>query len=232
MITIRRANDRGQTKTGWLDSRHTFSFADYFDPAHMGFGTLRVINDDWVDPSAGFPTHPHRDMEIVTYVLSGALAHEDSMRNGSTIRPGDLQRMSAGTGITHSEWNHSRTERVHLLQIWIVPERRGLPPSYEQRAVEPQKLSDRLALIASREGRDGSLTIHQDAAIYATKLSAGGSVEHQLEPGRRAWVQVAQGSVSLNGIELEAGDGAAVVDESRLGLRSDRAAEVLVFDMA
>lgn len=232
MITIRRANDRGQSKAEWLDSRHTFSFADYFDPTHMGFGTLRVINDDWIEPSAGFPTHPHRDMEIVTYVLSGALAHQDSMKNGSTIQPGDLQRMSAGTGITHSEWNHSETERVHLLQIWILPERKGLQPGYEQRSVDPWELTDRLALIASRDGQDRSLTIHQDAAIYATRLSNGKSVEHHLKPGRRAWVQVADGSVTLNGVELEAGDGAAVVDESRLGLQSRTNAEVLVFDLA
>lgn len=232
MMTIRRADDRGRSKTGWLDSRHTFSFSDYFDPAYMGFGALRVINDDWVDSSAGFPTHPHRDMEIVTYVLSGALAHADSMGNGSTIQPGDLQRMSAGTGITHSEWNHSKTERVHFLQIWLVPERKGLQPSYEQRSVEPQELSDRLALIASCDGRDCSLTIHQDAAIYAAKLSERASVDHELKPGRRAWVQVADGSVILNGMELEAGDGAAVMDEPRLGIQSPRGAQVLVFDLA
>ncbi|MCC7386593.1 MAG: pirin family protein [Deltaproteobacteria bacterium] len=232
MIAIRRADERGRSKGGWLDSRHTFSFADYYDPAHMGFGALRVINDDWVNASAGFGAHPHRDMEIISYVLSGALEHKDSMGNGSTIRPGDVQRMSAGTGVVHSEWNHSKTDRVHFLQIWIVPEKSGLPPGYEQRSFEPQQLRDRLAVVASPDGRDGSVTVHQDAAIYVTALSAGKSVEHEVETGRRAWVQVASGSVTLNGVTLDAGDGAAVTDESRLALRGVKDAEVLVFDLA
>lgn len=232
MITVRHADERGRSEGGWLDSRHTFSFADYYDPAHMGFGALRVINDDWVNASAGFGAHPHRDMEIISYVLSGALGHRDSMGNGSTIRPGDVQRMSAGTGVVHSEWNHSKTERVHFLQIWIVPEQRGLAPSYEQRTFEPHQLRDRLALVASRDGRDGSVTLHQDAALYVAKLSAGTSVEYESKPGRRAWVQVASGAVTVNGVALGQGDGAAVTDEPRLVLRGENDAEVLVFDVA
>jgi quercetin 2,3-dioxygenase len=236
MIAVRRADERGRSQgVSWLDSRFTFSFADYYDPAHMGFGALRVINDDWVDASAGFGAHPHRDMEIISYVLSGELGHKDSMGNGSTIRRGDVQRMSAGTGVVHSEWNHSKTDRVHLLQIWIVPEKRGLPPGYEQRSFEPHQLRDRLALVASRDGRDGSVTIHQDASLYATRLSAGRSVEHEVGPGRRAWVQVASGSVTLNGVALREGDGAAVTDESRLaftGVGDGEGSEVLVFDLA
>lgn len=231
MITVRHADQRGRSHGGWLDSRHTFSFADYHDPEHMGFGALRVINDDWVNASAGFGAHPHRDMEIISYVLSGAFGHKDSIGNGSTIRPGDIQRMSAGAGVVHSEWNHSKTDRVHFLQIWIVPEKRGIEPSYEQRTLEPHQLRDRLALVASRDGRDGSATIHQDAAVYVTKLSEGKSVEHEISLGRRAWVQVATGSVTLNGITLEAGDGAAVSSESRLALYGTTDAEVLVFDL-
>jgi redox-sensitive bicupin YhaK (pirin superfamily) len=232
MISVRHADDRGRSDAGWLDSRHTFSFADYYDPAHMGFGALRVLNDDWVNASAGFGAHPHRDMEIISYVLSGALGHKDSMGNGSTIRPGEVQRMSAGTGVVHSEWNHSKTDRVHFLQIWILPEKRGLEPGYEQRALEPHELRDRLALVASRDGRDGSLTVHQDAALYVTKLSAETSVEHKIEANRRAWVQVASGAIKLNGVALGQGDGAAVTDESRLVLRGEKDAEVLVFDLA
>lgn len=232
MVIVRHANERGRSNGGWLDSRHTFSFADYHDPAHMGFGALRVINDDWVNSSAGFGAHPHRDMEIISYVLSGELGHKDNMGNGSTIRPGDVQRMSAGTGVVHSEWNHSKTDRVHFLQIWIVPEKRGLEPRYEQRTFEPHQLRDRLALVASRDGRDGSVTIHQDAALYVTKLSAGKAVEHEVKTGRRAWVQVASGSVTLNGATLDTGAGAAVTDESRLALHGVKDAEVLVFDLA
>jgi redox-sensitive bicupin YhaK (pirin superfamily) len=232
MMTIRRAAERGHSSTGWLDSRHTFSFADYYDAAHMGFGALRVINDDWVNASAGFGPHPHRDMEILSYVLSGALGHKDNMGNGSTIRPGDVQRMSAGTGVVHSEWNHSQSERVHFLQIWIVPEKRGIEPSYEQRSFEPHVLRDRLALVASRDGREGSVTIHQDAALYVAKLSAEKSVEHELKPGRRAWIHVASGAVTLNAVTLNAGDGAAVTDELRLSLRAQKDTEVLVFDLA
>jgi redox-sensitive bicupin YhaK (pirin superfamily) len=232
MITVRHSHERGRSYAGWLDSRHTFSFAGFHDPAHMGFGALRVINDDWVNAGAGFGDHPHRDMEILSYVLSGALAHKDNMGNGSTIGPGDVQRMSAGTGVVHSEWNHSKSERVHFLQIWIVPEKRGLEPGYEQRTFDPRQLHDRLALIASRDGRDGSLTIHQDVALYATKLSEGKSVEYEVKPGRRVWVQVANGSITLSGTALDAGDGAAVTDESKLALHGMKDAEVLVFDLA
>lgn len=232
MITIRHAGERGHSDGGWLDSWHTFSFADYHDREHMGFRALRVINDDRVHPSSGFGAHPHRDMEILTYVLEGALGHKDSMGNGSTIRPGDVQRMSAGTGVVHSEWNHSKSEPVHLLQIWILPERSGIAPGYEQRAFEPRELRDRLRLLASRDGRDESITIHQDAALYATKLSAGKSVHHDLGSGRHAWVQVARGAVTLNDVALGTGDGAEVSDETRLELRAAEDAEVLVFDLA
>lgn len=232
MIVVRYADKRGRSRTDWLDSRHTFSFADYHDPDHMGFRALRVINDDRVRPSSGFGTHPHRDMEIISYVLEGALGHKDSMGNGSTIRPGDVQRMSAGTGVTHSEWNHSATDGVHFLQIWIVPDKRGLDPGYEQRTFEPHQLRNRLALVASRDGRDGAVTIHQDVALYVTKLSAGKSVEHEVKTGRCSWVQVASGSVTLNTVTLDAGDGAAVTDESRLALHGVKDAEILVFDLA
>ncbi len=231
MIRARRANERGKSQIDWLDSRHTFSFADYYDPAHMGFRALRVINDDRVQPSSGFPPHPHQDMEIITYVLAGALGHQDNLGNGSTIRPGEVQRMSAGTGVVHSEWNHSESERVHLLQIWILPERRGLTPSYEQRAFAPSELSDRLRLVASRDGRQGSVTVHQDAALYATRLAAGAKVTHELASMRHAWVQVAWGAVALNGLDLGAGDGAAVSDEKQIELRAGEDAEVLVFDL-
>jgi quercetin 2,3-dioxygenase len=232
MITVRPANHRGHSKTGWLDSRHTFSFADYYDPSHMGFGALRVINDDRVSASSGFGAHPHRDMEIISYVLSGALGHKDSMGNGSTIRPGDVQRMSAGTGVVHSEWNHSKTEPVHFLQIWIIPSQRNLAPSYEQQRFAPEALRDQLRVVASPDGRDGSVTIHQDAALYVTKLSSGRGVTHTLAPGRRAWVQVARGEVSLNGTALGEGDGAAVTDDAQLSIQANRDAEVLVFDVA
>lgn len=231
MIKIRRASERGRTKIDWLDSRHTFSFGDYHEPQHMGFRALRVINDDRVLASSGFGAHPHRDMEIVSYVLDGALGHEDSMGNGSTIRPGEVQRMSAGTGVVHSEWNHSKTEAVHFLQIWILPERRGLAPGYEQRAFEPQELRDRLRLVASPDGREGSVTIHQDVTMYATRLSPGKSVAHGLAPTRFAWVQVARGAITVNGVELSSGDGAAVEGEPRIELRGTEDAEVLVFDL-
>jgi quercetin 2,3-dioxygenase len=232
MITLRPAAERGRSDHGWLDSRHTFSFADYLDPAHMGFRALRVINDDKVDPSSGFGKHPHRSMEIISYVLSGALAHEDSMGNGSTIRPGDVQRMSAGTGVVHGEWNHSEDEPVHFLQIWIMPEKQGGPPGYEQKSFEPHEVRDRLRLVASRDGREGSVTVQQDAALYVGKLSPGAQVQHELAPGRHAWVQVASGALTLNGKALGTGDGAAVSDERRLELRATADAEVLVFDLA
>lgn len=232
MITIRHADERGRSQGDWLDSRHTFSFADYYDRQHMGFRTLRVINDDRVRASSGFGSHPHRDMEIITYVLEGELGHKDSLGNGSTIRPGEVQRMSAGTGVVHSEWNHSTSEPVHFLQIWILPERPGIAPSYEQRAFEPDELRDRLRLIASPDGRDRSVAIHQDAAIYAAKLSAGRSVSHDLGAERHAWVQVARGALTLNGVELGTGDGAALSQEKRIDLRAKEDAEVLVFDLA
>ncbi len=232
MIQIRRSEERGRANHGWLDSRHTFSFADYHDPAHMGFGSLRVINEDRVVPGAGFPTHGHRDMEIISYVLDGALEHKDSLGTGSVIRPGEVQRMSAGTGVRHSEFNPSRTEPVHFLQIWIEPEREGVAPSYEQKAFGPAELDGKLRLIASPDGREGSVTIHQDARIYAARLNGQGPVVHRLAPGRRAYVQVARGEADLNGQRLAAGDGAAVSAESELKLvASPGTAEVLVFDL-
>ncbi|HMK73673.1 MAG TPA: pirin family protein [Myxococcaceae bacterium] len=232
MITVRRAEDRGHAEHGWLDSRHTFSFADYYDPEQMGFSTLRVINEDRVAPGSGFGTHSHRDMEILSYVLEGGLAHKDSIGTGSTIRPGDVQRMSAGTGVAHSEFNASKTEPVHFLQIWILPERPGIQPSYEQKTFPDAEKRGRLRLVASRDSRDGSLTIHQDAAVYAGLLTSGERAELPLRKGRHAWVQVARGEVKLNGQSLEAGDGAAVSGEPILKLEGVRAGEVLVFDLA
>lgn len=231
MINIRKSAERGRTKLGWLDSRHTFSFGGYYAPDHMGFGSLLVINEDFVAPGGGFPTHPHRDMEIITYVTEGALEHRDSMGTGSVIAPGDLQRMSAGTGVTHSEFNHSKSDRVHLLQIWIVPSRRGLKPGYEQRFFEPKDTQDALRLVASPDGRDGSLTIHQDASLYATRLGAGRAVTHALAPGHRAWVQLVRGVADVNGKRLEAGDGAAVTELDSLRLAASEDAEALLFDL-
>ena len=232
MITVRRSAERGLAELGWLTSRHTFSFGSYHDPRHMGFRALRVINDDWIAPGAGFDPHGHRDMEIVTYVLEGALEHNDSLGTGSVIRPGEVQRMSAGTGITHSEYNHSPTEPVHLLQIWIVPETAGLPPGYEQRDFPAAERRGRLRLVASRDGRDGSVTIHQDAALYAAVLEAGEAVSHGAKPGRHAWLHVARGAVDLNGHALEEGDGAAASDETRLDISAASDTEILLFDLA
>ena len=232
MITVRRSAERGLAELGWLTSRHTFSFGSYHDPRHMGFRALRVINDDWIAPGAGFDPHGHRDMEIVTYVLEGALEHNDSLGTGSVIRPGEVQRMSAGTGITHSEYNHSPTEPVHLLQIWIVPETAGLSPGYEQRPVPLAEKRRRLRLVASRDGRDGSVTIHQDAALYAAVLEAGEAVSHGAKPGRHAWLHVARGAVDLNGHALEEGDGAAASDEERIDIAAREDAEILLFDLA
>lgn len=229
--TIRRAGDRGRANFGWLDSRHTFSFGHYFDPAHMGFGPLRVINDDRVAGGGGFPTHPHSNMEIITYVLDGALAHKDSIGTGSVIRPGDVQRMTAGSGIRHSEFNASPTEPVHFLQIWIVPEQEGLAPGYEQRSFPTEEKSGRLRLVGARDGRDGSVTIHRDVDLYAGLLDGNDHVTHRLAPERAAWVHVARGSVSLNGERLEAGDGAAIEAPGDLVLADARGAEVLVFDL-
>jgi len=231
MITIRRAAERGHTRIDWLDSWHTFSFGEYFDPEHIEFRALRVINEDYVAPGRGFGTHPHHDMEIVTYVLEGALEHRDSLGNGSTISPGEIQRMSAGTGIRHSEFNGSKSDTVHLLQIWIMPERAGLAPGYEQRAL-PAGVRGGLQVIASRDGRDGSVTIHQDAAIHAAELAAGATAEHALAAGRHAWLQVARGAVTANGQALRAGDGAAFSDERAVQLRADEDAEVLLFDLS
>ncbi|HKB23567.1 MAG TPA: pirin family protein [Methylomirabilota bacterium] len=231
MITVRKAGDRGGGDHGWLDTRHTFSFADYYDAAQMGFRGLRVINEDRVQPGRGFPTHGHRDMEILSYVLAGALEHEDSMGTGSVIRPGDVQRMSAGTGVMHSEFNPSRTEPVHFLQIWILPGTRGLDPSYEQKPFPEAEKRGRLRLIASRDGRDGSVTIHHDASVYAAVLAPGERVALALADGRHAWVQVARGAVTLNGEALGAGDGAALSREPALTLVAVERAEVLVFDL-
>jgi len=232
VIALRLAVERGRSKFDWLDSRHTFSFAEYFDPDHMGFGPLRVINEDWVAPGAGFPPHGHRDMEIVTWVLEGALGHKDSLGNGSVIRPGDVQRMSAGTGIQHSEMNDSRTQPVHLLQIWIVPDRAGLAPGYEQQAVARETLAGRLAPIAGPAGSGAAVAVHQDATILAAVLAQGQSVRHELAQGRRAWVQVALGAVTLDGQELGQGDGAAITAEGALTIAGTGAeSEILVFDM-
>lgn len=231
MISIRHGADRGRTQLSWLDSRHTFSFGGYHDPRQMGFRTLRVINEDWVSPGGGFATHGHQDMEIVTYVLDGALQHRDSLGTGSVIRPREVQRMSAGTGIRHSEFNPSTTEPVHLLQIWIMPESEGFPPSYEQIAIEEGELLDHLRLIADRDGTPGAVTIHQDARIYSTMLAPGGAVAHDLAPGRGAWVQVARGLVSLHGREMREGDGAAIVGEPSVAIRAETAAEILLFDL-
>jgi redox-sensitive bicupin YhaK (pirin superfamily) len=232
MITIRKSEDRGHFNFGWLDTYHTFSFDQYYDPAHMHFRSLRVINEDRVQPGHGFPTHSHRDMEIITYILSGALEHRDSMGNGSVIRPGDVQRMSAGTGVSHSEFNPSDTETVHLLQIWILPERRDLPPSYEEKAFSDKERRGKLRLIAANDGREGSVTIHQDAQVHATVLDAGQTVVHSLNEGRYAWLQVARGTISLNEMELKQGNGAAVSHESELRIAAHDQAEVLLFDLA
>ena len=230
MINPRKAAERGHTKISWLDSHHTFSFGEYHDPAHMGFRALRVINDDRVAAGGGFATHGHRDMEIITYVLDGALEHKDSLGNGSIIRPGEAQRMSAGTGIMHSEFNHSKTAPVHFLQIWILPERAGLPPGYEQRSIPPAK-KGHLSLIASPDGR-GAVTVHQDVRVYASTLNAGAEVSHTLAAGRHAWLHVARGALTLNGQHLIAGDGAAIDGESQLEMTGERDAELLLFDLA
>ncbi len=232
MITVRKSSDRGHANHGWLDTYHTFSFANYYDPDYMGFRSLRVINEDRVQPGAGFGTHPHHDMEIITYVLEGALEHKDSMGNGSVMRPGDVQRMSAGTGVTHSEYNHSAEESVHLLQIWIMPNRRGVEPGYEQKSYSREERTNTLRLIASPDGRDGSVAIHQDAELYGTVLEKGQSVSHNLASERYGWVQVARGKVSINGTELEQGDGAAISGEEHLEIVGNEMAEVLLFDLA
>jgi redox-sensitive bicupin YhaK (pirin superfamily) len=232
MITIRRSDDRGRANHGWLDTHFTFSFADYFDPEYVQFRTLRVMNDDRVAGGGGFPMHPHRDMEIVTYVLEGALEHRDSMGNGSVIKPGDIQYMSAGTGVTHSEFNASKTEAAHLYQIWMMPDKRGHKPAYDQKNFTEAEKRGKLRLIASPDGREGSVKIRQDNELYATVLSAGDSVKHALKPDRHAYVQVARGSVTLNGKPLETGDGAAISAEKSVELTGVKDAEVLLFDLA
>lgn len=232
MITLRPSNQRGHANYGWLDTYHTFSFGSYRDPQHMGFRALRVMNEDVVQPGQGFGTHPHHDMEIVTYVLAGALEHRDSMGNGEVLRPGEFQRMSAGTGITHSEFNPSTSEPVHLYQIWLLPAERGIEPSYEQKRFDESERRNRLRLVASRDAAQGSLTIHQDASIYLATLDAGSAVTHRLSAGRHAWLQVLRGSVTLNDVQLSTSDGAAISDESQAAIAAIEPAEIMLFDLA
>ncbi len=229
MIEIRPSEERGRARLDWLDSRFTFSFDQYYDPRHMGFGHLRVLNDDWIAPGGGFPMHPHRDMEILTYLLAGELRHEDSLGNGSVIRPGEIQRMSAGTGIVHSEFNPSRTEPTHLLQIWIRPRVRGLAPSYEQKVVELARPGWRL--IASPDGRLGSVTIQQNVEVFAARAAPGERLAHRLDRGNLAWIQVASGAITLNGVELDTGDGAGIRSETELDVEVREGSELLLFDM-
>jgi redox-sensitive bicupin YhaK (pirin superfamily) len=232
MITRRPADERGRTRNDWLDGRHTFSFNRYYDPRWSGFRDLLVINEDRVAPATGFGAHSHRDMEIITYIIEGALQHKDSMGNTSVMRPGEVQRMSAGTGVTHSEFNPSSSEQVHLLQIWITPEREGMTPSYEQHEFPPEESRGRLRLIASRGGQGGSVTVHQDAEMYSASLDKGEEVTHELRGGRHAWVQVVKGSLKVNDVELKAGDGAAVSEEERLLIHANETSEILLFDLA
>ena len=231
-LSIRRAGERGRADHGWLLSYHTFSFADYYDPEHMGFRALRVINEDRVQPGRGFGAHSHRDMEIISYVLEGELEHKDSMGTSSIIRPGEVQRMSAGTGVTHSEFNASRSELVHFLQIWILPERPGGKPGYEQKAFPEAERKGKLRLVASPDGRDGSVTIRQDVTLHTGLLCTGEALRHALEPGRHAWVHVARGQVEIGGEQLEAGDAAAISDARGLELSGGDSSEVLLFDLA
>jgi quercetin 2,3-dioxygenase len=232
MIRLRKAAERGHFGHGWLDTYHTFSFGDFYDPAHMGFRSLRVINDDKVQPGQGFGMHGHRDMEIVTYVLEGALQHKDSMGNGSVIKAGELQRMTAGTGVQHSEFNPSDKEWVHLYQIWLLPEKKGLTPGYEELALDEEKKRGRLHLIASPDGADGSMTIHQNARLYLATLLPGQSVSNRIENGRAAWLQVLKGRVNLLGNDLDVGDGAALTDENTVVVQAAVPSEVLLFDLA
>lgn len=232
MMNVRRAEDRGHFDFGWLNTYHTFSFGEYYDPRFMGFRDLRVINEDRVREGRGFPTHPHRDMEIISYVLDGALEHKDSMGNGSVIRPGEVQRMSAGTGVTHSEKNHSPNEAAHFLQIWIVPSEQGLKPGYEQKMYSEEEKRGRLRLIASSNGRDGSVTVHQDTNLYAGLLDKGEEVAHTMAQGRYAWLQVARGMVEVNGHQLKQGDGASISEEQSLSIAGLEPSEILLFDLA
>ena len=232
MIRLRPAKERGHANHGWLDSYHTFSFADYQDPDYMGFRKLRVINEDRVEPGKGFGTHGHRDMEIITCVLDGRIEHKDSMGNGSIIEPGDVQRMSAGTGVTHSEFNPSKSERLHLLQIWILPEKAGLDPSYEQRSFNREDKLNKLCLVASNDTQNGAVKIHQDASLFISLVDKDKKVEHRLKEGRHAWVQVAGGSITLNNVPLNAGDGAAISEEKLLTITAKTSSEILLFDLA
>lgn len=231
MITIRKANERGHFNHGWLNTYHTFSFDQYYDPRYMGFRTLRVINEDFVSPGHGFPTHGHRDMEIITYILEGALQHRDSMGNGSVIRPGDVQRMTAGKGVRHSEKNASETELVHLLQIWILPDTVGLDPGYEQKLFTEDQKRNKLCLIASSDARDGSVKIHQDVSLYASVIDEGVSVKYSTAETRYGWSQVARGTVEINGERAEQGEGAVIVGESALEIVAKQSAEILLFDL-
>lgn len=232
MFTIRNADERGHADHGWLNTYHTFSFANYYDPMHMGFRDLRVINEDRVQPGEGFPTHPHRDMEIISYVLEGALEHRDSMGNGSVIVPGDVQRMSAGTGITHSESNHSKSELLHFLQIWILPNKDGVQPGYEQKSYPDGEKRGKWRLIASADGRDDSITVHQDLNLYVALLETGEEITHVIPQNRHAWLQVARGKVVVNGHKMAHGGGLAVSKEERLLVSGDGSAELLLFDLA
>lgn len=231
MIQIRKAQERGLTEIDWLKSYHTFSFDPYYDPQYDHFRLLRVINEDWVKPGAGFPPHSHRDMEIITYILSGALQHKDSMGNGSVIRPGDVQRMTAGTGVTHSEFNASKKEPVHLFQIWILPEKKGHEPGYEQKKFERKLLEGKLSLIASKEAENGAVKVHQDVQLYASSLKSKQTVVYQVKSGRYGWVQVAEGKLDLNGKALAAGDGAGISDEPSLKFTAKKDSEFLLFDL-
>ncbi len=232
MITVRRAEDRGAVNMGWLNAKHSFSFGNYFDPDHMGFGSLRVINEDRIEPAQGFGTHGHKDMEIVTYMIDGALQHKDNMGNGSVIRGGDVQRMSAGTGVMHSEFNHSADEQAHLLQIWILPEQTGITPGYEEKAFSTNEKRNQLRLIVSRDARESSLKIHQLLDLYATVLDEGAVVAHELLDSHSGWVQVVSGQVRLNGETLNAGDGAAIENVPELKIQATNRSELLLFDMA
>jgi redox-sensitive bicupin YhaK (pirin superfamily) len=231
MLGIRKSNDRGHAQHGWLESYHTFSFAGYHDPEFMGFRALRVINEDRVQPAAGFGTHSHRDMEIISYVIEGALEHNDSMGNGSTIRPGEVQLMRAGTGVTHSEYNHSKTDLVHFLQIWVIPDEEGLEPAYDQREFPAEERRGRFRLVASPDGADGSIRVQQDLSLFATLLGVGQSLQHVLPPARHAWVQVVKGDLSVNGVQLSAGDGLGITEEPSLELVASSGSEALLFDL-